>query len=156
MKYYTSIGLLIIGSILGTIFLITGNFLVGVYAQNTTNFTSNDQGNWTGSIEINSVIRNAFDPLIQIPLSDAALSAEKHVGENASTIAAFIHPLKGYLVYMTYVLNGNDEITKVIVDAGNGQVLHTKQMSIDEFMNKFHPSSHSMKPSMYMQGHPGK
>lgn len=156
MKYYINIGLLILGSVLGTILVITDNFLVSVDAQITTNFTSNEKGNWTGSIEINSVIRNAFDPLIQITLSDASLSAEKHIGENASTIAAFIHPSNGYLVYMTYVLNGNDEITKVIVDAGNGQIIHSKQMSIDEFMNKFHPSQHSMKPSMYMQGHPGK
>lgn len=47
---------------------------------------------------------------------------------------------QGYLVYTFHVLNGgNETMSKVIVDAGNGQVLHTSE-------------AHAMKAFDFMHG----
>lgn len=152
MKYILNRGILILGLITAISVLVTGNYFMVTADAQITPSMKNEEGNWTGSIQINSIIRDAFDPLIQVTLSDAASSAQKHVGENSSAIASFIHPSKGYLVYMTYVLDGDSQVTKVIVDAGNGQILDSSKMSIEEFMNKFHPSKQSMQGPMYMHG----
>ena len=110
--------------------------------------------NWTGTINIKSVLRDAFDPLIQTSLSDAITIAENSINsENPSAIAAFIHPIHGYLVYLVYALDSENNGYKVIVDAGNGDILKTKQMSIDEMMMKLHnPHSNMMKKSYSHQG----
>jgi hypothetical protein len=152
-----NLGLLIIGSIITISVLATSTYILFAEgAQPIINTTDTQQGNFTGSIEINSVIRNAFDPLIEVSLSDAASSAQEYVGGNTSAIASFIHPSNGYLVYMTYILDENNQVTKVITDAGNGKILDTHKMSIEEFMNKFHQGKQSMQGSMNMHGQMGQ
>ena len=138
-------------------FLAAGISMVsGVNAQPINNMTSSPQANWTGSIDIISVIRDAFDPLIQITLSNATSAAQQHVGDKSSAIASFIHPVNGYLVYITYVIDENNQVTKVVTDAGNGQILETSQMTIEEFMHKVHSGMKSMPSQMAMLGPMGK
>jgi hypothetical protein len=103
------------------------------------NITSDRQNsNWTGSIEISNVIRESFDPLIKVSLSDAIINAETTIGNNTSAVAGFIHPVKGYLVYVIYLINNQNQVTKVITDVGTGEVLNTKNMTIEEMMANFH------------------
>lgn len=104
--------------------------------KNTT--TDNPNSNWTGSVDISKVIRESFDPLINISLSEAITNAETNIGNDTSAVAAFIHPVKGYLVYVIYLLNNQNEVTKVITDVGTGEILKTKKMTIEEMMLKFH------------------
>jgi hypothetical protein len=94
--------------------------------------------NWTGSVDISKVLREAFNPLIKVSLSEAINKAELNIGNNSSAVAAFIHPVNEYLVYVIYLLNDHNEVTKVITDVGTGDILNVKKMTIEEMMFKFH------------------
>ena len=96
------------------------------------------KSNWTGSVNISNVIRESFDPLIKLSLSEAITNAETNIGNDTSAVAAFMHPVKGYLVYVIYLLNNQNEVTKVITDVGTGEILKTKKMTIEEMMYNFH------------------
>ena len=110
-----------------------------IQIESDNNMTSNSQNsNWTGSIEISKVIRESFDPLIKVSLSDAIINAETTIGNDTSAVAGFIHPVKGYLVYVIYLINNQNEVTKVITDVGTGDILNTKKMTIEEMMTNFH------------------
>ena len=114
------------------------------------NSTTNSQNsNWTGSVDISKVIRESFDPLIKISLSEAITNAETKIGNDTSAVAAFIHPVKGYLVYVVYLLNNQNEATKVIIDVGTGEILKTKKMTIEEMMYNFHHGGITKSQSEY-------
>ena len=42
------------------------------------------------------------------------------------------------LVYVIYLLNDHNEVTKVITDVGTGNILNVKKMTIEEMMFNFH------------------
>jgi len=114
------------------------------------NSTTNSQNsNWTGSVDISKVMRESFDPLIKIRLSEAITNAETNIGNDTSAVAAFIHPVKGYLVYIIYLLNNQNEVTKVITDVGSGEILETKKMTIEEMMYNFHHGGITKSQSEY-------
>ena len=150
-KYNSNILLLIIlgSSLFGISFYFVNNgFLIDANAQvekemmsmefkNMTNCDS-QKPNWTGSVEISKVIRDSFDPLIKVKLSEAIVNAEADIGNNVSAVAAFIHPVKGYLVYVIYLLNDQNQVTKVLSDVGTGKILERKNMTVDEMMAAFH------------------
>ena len=151
MQNKKNLAMLMIGCLVAISILVAGNTkFYNTNAQPMNDMTNNSQANWTGSIDIMTVIRDAFDPLIQINLSNATSIAEKHVGEKSSAVASFIHPTNGYLVYITYVIDENKQVTKVIIDAGNGQILETTQMTIEEFMHKIHSGMKSAPNGMGM------
>ncbi len=102
------------------------------------NGSDSQNSNWTGSVDISKVIRDSFNPLIKISLSEAINKSELNIGNNSSAIAAFIHPVNGYLVYVTYLLNDRNEVAKVITDVGTGNILNVKNMTIEEMMFNFH------------------
>ena len=107
------------------------------------------KSNWTGSVNISNVIRESFDPLIKLSLSEAITSAETNIGNETSAVAAFMHPVKGYLVYVIYLLNNQNEVTKVITDVGTGEILKTKKMTIEEMMYNFHHGGMTKSSSEY-------
>jgi hypothetical protein len=84
----------------------------------------NQNQNWTGSISLFSPILDAFKSKIHTTLNDAATTnAISTVGDsNASAVAAFIHPERGFLVYNVFVLDSSNNIHRVIIDPGNGKV----------------------------------
>jgi uncharacterized membrane protein YkoI len=102
------------------------------------NSSDSQNSNWTGSVDISRVIRDSFNPLIKISLAEAITKSESNVGNNSSAIAAFIHPVNGYLVYVTYLLNDRNEVAKVITDVGTGNILNVENMTIEEMMFNFH------------------
>jgi hypothetical protein len=118
--------------------------------KNTT--IDNPNSNWTGSVDISKVIRESFDPLINISLSEAITNAETNIGNDTSAVAAFIHPVKGYLVYITYLINNQNEVTKVITDVGTGEILKTKKMTIEEMMLQFHDDGMTKSQGEYTAG----
>jgi hypothetical protein len=105
--------------------------------------------NWTGSVDISNVIRESFDPLIKVRLSEAINHAETNIGNDTSAVAAFMHPVKGYLVYVIYLLNNQNEVTKVVTDVGTGEILNTKKMTIEEMMYTFHHGGMTKSQSEY-------
>jgi hypothetical protein len=102
------------------------------------NISDFQNSNWTGSVEISKVLRESFNPLIKFSLSEAVNKSELTIGNNSSAVAAFIHPVNGYLVYVIYLLNDSNEVSKVITDVGTGDILNVENMTIEEMMFTFH------------------
>ena len=56
------------------------------------------------------------------------------MGANAHSAAVRIGVVHGFLVYMTLVVDSNNNFHGVLVDAGNGKVLASTQMSMMAMM----------------------
>jgi hypothetical protein len=106
--------------------------------------------NWTGSISLFSPILDAFKSKMHTTLNNATTSALNAVGggSNASAVAAFIHPERGFLVYDVFVLDSSNNIHRVIVDPGNGRILSNQQMSMMDMMFMMHHPSMGMGSMM--------
>ena len=76
--------------------------------------------------------------LSQITLVDAMTIAENNV-EDSKSMYAKLSPINGYLVYKVVMTNDDHEYSKVLVDAGNGEVLYvTDAKSFDSNKKKKH------------------
>ena len=76
--------------------------------------------------------------LTQITLVDAMTIAENNV-TNSKSMYAKLSPINGYLVYKVVMTNDNHEYSKVLVDAGNGDVLYVSDAkSFDSNKKKKH------------------
>ena len=92
------------------------------------------------SIEGSIPIENSQDysELAQITLVDAMTIAENNV-EDSKSMYAKLSPINGYLVYKVVMTNDNHEYSKVLVDAGTGDVLYvTDAKSFDSNKKKKH------------------
>jgi uncharacterized membrane protein YkoI len=110
--------------------------------------------NITSSINLMSTIGNAIESQVKVSLSNATTTAETSVGNNSHAVAAHVGDVNGYLVYTIFVLDPNMNFNTVIVDPGNGQVLSTKQMSMEEhaMMHKGMMGPGMMGPGMMGPG----
>ena len=76
--------------------------------------------------------------LTQITLVDAMTIAENKVTDSKSMYAK-LSPINGYLVYKVVLTNNDHEYSKVLVDAGNGDVLYVSDAkSFDSNKKKKH------------------
>ena len=92
--------------------------------------------NIEGSIPIED--NQNYSELTQITLVDAMTIAENNV-ENSKSMYAKLSPINGYLVYKVVMTNDNHEYSKVLVDAGTGDVLYvTDAKSFDSNKKKKH------------------
>ena len=101
------------------------------------------------SIEGSIPIENSQDysELAQITLVDAMTIAENNV-EDSKSMYAKLSPINGYLVYKVVMTNDDHEYSKVLVDAGTGDVLYvTDAKSFAENKKKKH--SDNAKDSKY-------
>jgi len=112
--------------------------------------------NITGSIPLGPTIAKAIASQVHVTLAIASTTAEKAVGANANAAAVRIGVVHGFLVYMALVIDSNNNFHGVLVDAGNGKVLASTQMSMAAMMqsgmgiNLMGPGM--MGPSMGMMG----
>src|SRR2546423_6343216 len=90
--------------------------------------------NVTGSIKLSTVIGNALSSQIKVSLNQAAVIAEKAVGNNSHAVAAHFGVEDGYLVYTVWVIDGTYNFHRVVVDAGDGKVLANQPISKEESM----------------------
>ncbi len=108
--------------------------------------------NIEGSIPIEN--SQNYSELTQITLVDAMTIAENNV-ENSKSMYAKLSPINGYLVYKVVMTNDNHEYSKVLVDAGTGDVLYvTDAKSFDSNKKKKHSdnrhdSKHDSKMKYY-------
>ena len=108
------------------------------------------------SIEGSIPIENSQDysELAQITLVDAMTIAENNV-EDSKSMYAKLSPINGYLVYKVVMTNDDHEYSKVLVDAGTGDVLYvTDAKSFAETKKKKHSdntkdSKHDKKMRVY-------
>ena len=79
-----------------------------------------------------------YSNLNQITLVDAMTIAENNI-TNSKSMYAKLSPVSGYLVYKVVMTNDDHEYSKVLVDAGNGDVLYvTDAKSFDSNKKKKH------------------
>jgi uncharacterized membrane protein YkoI len=79
--------------------------------------------NWTGSIPTFTAVMEAFKSQIKISMNEATTTALDEVGKNSTAISSTLQPESGFLVYIVRVVDNNNQIRHVVVDAGNGNVL---------------------------------
>ncbi len=131
--------------------------MMGMASNSHSSAISNDD-NIKSSVSVFQPIINGFKPSIQVTLNDAISTADQSLGNNATTLAAFIHPEREFIVYNVFALDGNNTVHKVTVDPGNGNILSSQQMSFMEMMMKMHDGSgmmmgpHGMGMKNYEQG----
>lgn len=122
---------------------MTGS-MMGGSNQNQTNMMMGP--NITGSVPLGPTIAKAIASQVHVSLANASAIAEKAVGANAHAAAVRIGVVHGFLVYMALVIDSNYGFHGVLVDAGNGKVLSSAQMSMAAMMR----SGMMMGPSMGM------
>ena len=71
---------------------------------------------------------------MHVTLANASTTAEKAVGANAHAVAVRIGVVHGFLVYMALVIDSNNNFHGMLVDAGNGKVLASTQLSMAAMM----------------------
>jgi hypothetical protein len=83
--------------------------------------------------------------LTQITLVDAMTIAENKVTDSKSMYAK-LSPINGYLVYKVVMSNDDHEYSKVLVDAGNGDILYVSDAkSFDSNKKKKHSDNKNDK-----------
>jgi hypothetical protein len=95
----------------------------------TTNQSQPIMMNWTGTIDIESTIAEAFKFKVTTDIIEAIQVAQASVGANSFVKEAELTDAHGYLVYKMKVMDENMKKYKVIVDPGNGQVLMKKEIT---------------------------
>jgi hypothetical protein len=80
-----------------------------------------------GSVNVRDGIKNFFAENAKTPFITGVQTAQDQIA-NGTVLGGHIGVTQGYLTYTYFVMNPtNDTANKVIVDAGNGQVLHTSE-----------------------------
>jgi hypothetical protein len=80
-----------------------------------------------GSVNVRDGIKNFFVQNIKTPFITAAQTAQDQIA-NGTVLGGHLGVTQGYLVYTYFVVDPiNDAGHKVIIDAGNGQVLYTSE-----------------------------
>jgi hypothetical protein len=117
--------------------------------------------NWTGTIEVDSTIGEAFKSKVNVNMVDAIKAALVNVGLNSTVKKAELTHAHGYLVYKIMVVDEDMKKYKIIIDPGNGEVLikkevtwydeHEKMKYGEEKFNKYgHDDEYDKKKMMMM------
>jgi len=85
--------------------------------------------NWTGTVEVESTIVEAFKSKVKVDIIEAIKAAQGSVGLNSTVKEAELTHAHNYLIYKVTVLDEDMKKYKVIVDPGNGKVLLKKEMT---------------------------
>lgn len=94
--------------------------------------------NITGSIDFMSAITKAIASQMKTSLSDASSAAEKSIGNNSHSVAAYVSDENGYLVYVVAVVDSNGKVHKLIVDPADGKILLSRELSGFEALTMLH------------------
>ena len=79
--------------------------------------------NLTGSVQVFPRLSQTIQSKANVSLSTAATNAEKSVGPSSHAISARVGIVNGYLIYSVRVIDSNNNVHWIMVDAGNGKVL---------------------------------
>ncbi|HEY9388069.1 MAG TPA: hypothetical protein VIP70_13590 [Nitrososphaeraceae archaeon] len=120
-----------IGVLLSAIFIALPIAYTWAQQQTLTNNTyMREQGTIpqiNGSVSVKDNIKTFFKENIKVPFVSAAETAQKQIA-NGTVLGGHIGVTQGYLTYTYVVVDpAKETMQKVIVDAGNGQVLYTSE-----------------------------
>ncbi|MFZ0224309.1 MAG: hypothetical protein WAM42_21720 [Candidatus Nitrosopolaris sp.] len=99
-----------------------------------TNTTIGAGQNITGSLSLRNMLAKTAGSEVHVSLANASTIAEKTVGPNSHAASVRIGVVRGFVVYIALVSDINHSIHSVLVDAGNGKVLRSTQLSIAPMM----------------------
>jgi hypothetical protein len=100
------------------------------YSQNQT-FVSNNMSilnNISSSISIPSTLTQILKDHINFSLTKALIIAEAYIGNNSLAIQGLTTSENGFLLHIVFVLDTNNDVYRVFVDPGNGQVLSSQKI----------------------------
>lgn len=118
-----------ITTVLAGMFVITS--LQEILAQETNSTAQSNQTRMgipqlNGSVNIVEQSNQFIQDSIQVPFATALETAQSEAGNGTTAISGRLGIVQGYLVYIVKVANFDSETSRtVVVDAGNGAVLHT-------------------------------
>ena len=101
-----------------------------IFAQETNSTAQSNQTRMeipqlNGSVNVRQQSNQFIQDSVQVPFATALETAQAEVG-NETAISGHLGVVQGYLVYIFKVANFDAETSRiVIVDVGNGAVLHT-------------------------------
>ena len=105
-----------------------------------------------GSVNVRDGIKNFFAENAKTPFVTAAQTAQDQI-TNGTVLGGHLGVTQGYLAYTYFVVDPtNDAAHKVIIDAGNGQVLYTSE---GKQMGSFRESMFGHGPGQFGHG-PGQ
>ena len=111
--------------------LFTTMSLQEIMAQETNSTAQSNQTRMgipqlNGSVNIVEQSNRFIQDSIQVPFATALETAQSEAGNGTTAISGRLGIVQGYLVYIVKVANFDSETSRtVVVDAGNGAVLHT-------------------------------
>jgi len=103
-------------------------------SQGIANTTIGAGPNITGSLSLRNMLAKKAGSEVHLSLANASTIAEKTVGPNSHAVSVRIGVVSGFVVYIGLVSDINHGIHTVLVDAGNGKVLSSTQVSIATMM----------------------
>jgi hypothetical protein len=86
--------------------------------------------NRTGSIPTFPTVMEAFKSQIRTSLNDATTTALDEVGGNSTALSTTLQPNRGFLVYIVQIVDSNNQLHSVVVDAGDGRVLASSLLPV--------------------------
>ena len=98
-----------------------------------------------GTLNMMETMYQAIGDKINVTLPEAISTAEQSVGNGSFAMSANGAEKDGFLVFEILLGSPDMEFTKVLVDAGNGQVLQTEPVSMMEWMMMMHSQGHGNK-----------
>jgi hypothetical protein len=108
---------------------ITTSTIMGILVSTYTQQAAVAQyQNFTGSIRISPTLLQTIQAKASVTLTTAITNAER-VGSNSHAIFARLGVVNGFLVYIVNVIDANHNIHRITVDAGNGKVLTSQQIT---------------------------
>jgi hypothetical protein len=96
-----------------------------------------------GTINLEQVIFQAINSRINTSLTQAMITGERSVGDDAFAVAAFGSEEGGYFAYRIILATPGIKFYWVKVDPGNGQILNTQEVSQME-LDKMHKEHSAM------------
>jgi hypothetical protein len=110
----------------------------GVSGRNSTqgiaNTTIGTGSNITGSLSLQNMLAKKPGSEVHLSLATASTIAEQTVGPNSHAVSVRIGVVRGFVVYVALVSDINHGIHTLLVDAGNGKVLSSTELSIATMM----------------------
>ena len=107
-----------------------GDMNVRNSSQGIANTTTGTGPNITGSLSVQNMHAKKPGSEVHLSLATTSIIAEKTVGPNSHAVFVRIGVVNGFVVYIALVSDINHSIHSVLVDAGNGKVLRSTQLSI--------------------------
>jgi hypothetical protein len=104
--------------------------------------------NVTGSIKLAPTLIDSIASQIKISLSDAASIVQNQSGNNSKVVAAHLDVTNGYLTYTVIAVDPDANIHKFVIDAGNGSVLSSSLVSLQNMMMFGGMMGHNMMGNM--------